>query len=103
MKDMDKFIEQILEENGITGLDEDVKSNLVSEMRSYLIDQINEAVIMNLPDDKIDEFRAKVLDENVGENELGEFLKNSGVDVAQVTLNTLLRFRNAYKQKPEND
>lgn len=98
MQDMDEFIEQILIENGITQLDDDVKKSLVDEMRAYLIDQINAAVIAQLPDDKIDEFQALVLDENTNENNLGEFFKNSGVDIAQITLNTLLRFRNYYKK-----
>lgn len=97
MEDMNKFLEKILEDNGVTGLDDDVKANMVAEMRDYLINQINEAVISKLPDDKIDEFQQKIMYENPSEEELGQFFKNSGVDVAQVTLNTLLRFRSYYK------
>ena len=99
MENMDQFIRQILAENGVTGLDEDVMEKLVKEMREYLIDQIDEAAISKLPDDKAEELRNKMEDPNFSDEDLQEFMKNSGVDLAQVALNTMLRFRNLYLNK----
>lgn len=99
MENLDQFIKQILAENGVTDLDEDVMENLVKEMREYLIDQINIAIISKLPDEKADELTAKLEDPNFTNEDLENYIKNSGVDLASVALNTMLRFRNLYLNK----
>ena len=99
MENMDQFIRQILADNGVAGLDDDVMENLVKEMREYLIDQIVAAAISKLPDDKAEELKNKMEDPNFSDEDLQEFMKNSGVDLTQVALNTMLRFRNLYLNK----
>lgn len=99
MENIDQFIKNILQENGVTGLDEDVEENLVTEMREYLIDQINLAIIEKLPEEKAEELKTKMEDPNFSDDDLKSFMKNSGVDLAQVALNTMLRFRGLYLKK----
>ena len=99
MDDMDKFIRQILADNGINGLDDDVMENLVKEMKEYLIDQINIAAISKLPDDKAEELKDKMSDPNFSDDDLRDFMKNSEIDLAQIALNTMLKFRNYYLNK----
>ncbi len=99
MEDMDQFIRGILKENNVIGLDEDVEEKLVKEMRDYLIEQIDIAAIAKLPDEKAEELKNKMEDPNFSDEELENFMKDSGVDLAQVALNTMLRFRNLYLNK----
>ncbi len=99
MENMNQFIRQVLADNGVTGLDEDVMDNLVKEMREYLIDQIDIAAVSKLPDDKAEELKNKMEDPNFSDEDLQEFMKNSGVDLTQVALNTMLKFRNFYLNK----
>ena len=96
MENINQFIRQILADNGVTDLDEDVMENLVKEMREYLIDQIDIAVISELPDDKAEELKIKIEDPNFSDKDLEDFIRNSGVDLAQVSVNTMLKFRNLY-------
>ncbi len=99
MDDMDKFIRQILADNGINSLDDDVMDNLVKEMKEYLINQIDIAAVSKLSDDKAEELKVKMEDPNFSDEDLKNFMKNSGVDLAQVALNTMLKFRNFYLNK----
>lgn len=99
MENINQFIRQILADNGVTGLDEDVMDNLVAEMREYLINQIDIAAISKLPDDKAEELKSKMEDPNFSDEDLQEFMKNSGVDLTQVALNTMLKFRSLYLNK----
>ena len=73
--------------------------NLVKEMKEYLIDQIDIAAVSKLSDDKAEELKVKMEDPNFSDEDLKNFMKDSGVDLAQVALNTMLKFRNFYLNK----
>lgn len=96
MQNVDEFIENLLSEKGIVNLEPDVKAELKKEMTDRLVDQINKAAIMQLSEDKAANL-AKLIEEPDFNNEkMAEFMQNSGVNLTEVTLDTMLKFRNFY-------
>lgn len=96
MQNVDEFIENLLSEKGIVNLEPDVKAELKKEMADRLVDQINKAAIMQLSEDKAANL-AKLIEEPDFNNEkMAEFMKNSGVNLTEVALDTMLKFRNFY-------
>lgn len=96
MQNLDEFIESLLKDKGITDLEPEVKVELVADMKTRLIDQINKAAVMQLSEEKADEL-AKLIDDPEFTNEkMTEFMANSGVNLTEVALDTMLKFRNFY-------
>lgn len=78
-----------------THVDADVRSQLEEDLRTRLMDQIDQAVVEALPDDKIDGLN-ELLDHEASDDEVRQYIAHSGVDVQRVTTETMLRFRDLY-------
>ena len=96
MQSVDEFIEQLLIDKGITDIEPDVKEELKSDMKQRLLNQINRAAIMELSEEKAAELATKVDDPNFSNEDMAKFMQESGVNLAEVSLNTMLEFRNLY-------
>lgn len=96
MQSIDEFIEQILVDKGITDVEPDVREELKADMKERLTDQINKAAIMKLSEEKAAELAAKIDDPAFTNEQIAEFIQNSGVNLTEVTLDTMLRFRGLY-------
>ena len=101
MQSIDEFIEQLLIDKGITNQDPEVKKELVEELKTRLLDQIDRAAIMQLSEEKADELTKKLDDPEFTNEKMTEFMKESGVDLTQVTIDTMLRFREYYLDESE--
>lgn len=96
MQNIDEFIENLLVDKGITGLDPETKTDLINDMRTRLLDQINKAAIMQLSEEKADELNNLIDDPDFTSEKMTEFMVNSGVNLTEVALDTMLKFRNFY-------
>ena len=96
MQSIDDFIESLLNEKGITDVEDDIKEDLKNEMKNELMNQINEAAIYELSEDKAAELTDLMNDPNFSNEQMTEFMQKSGVNLTQVTLDTMLKFRNFY-------
>lgn len=96
MKNVDDFIEDLLVEKGITDVDPDIKKQLKKDMKKRLLDQINKAAIMKLSEDKAAELAELVDDPKFTNEKMTEFMQESGVNLTEVALDTMLKFRNFY-------
>ena len=90
------FINSIIDEKGLTGLNEDTRQTVVNELKSALIEQINRAILMELPDEKLDELNNLMDTEGFGETGMQTFIANSGIDVNKITAETMLKFKAFY-------
>ena len=94
--ELDQFVREILAAKQLSGVNDDVRAQLVQDLRQRLLDQINRALIDALPDEKLDEF-TNMLDNSEVTDELAqEFMVASGVDVKRVSIRTMLTFRDLY-------
>lgn len=90
-----EFVNDMLAQKQLPGVDEAVHAQLVSDLRNRLMDQIDQAVVEALPADKVDGFN-DLLDREAQDTELQQYIADSGVDVRRVTMETMLRFRALY-------
>lgn len=96
MQEIDNFIDTILKEKGITGLEPDVESDLKAEMKERLLDQINKAAVMELSEEKAAELAELVDKPDFTNEKMTEFMQNSGVDLTSVVADTMIKFRSFY-------
>ena len=96
MDELDNFISSILDAKQLSGVTDEVRANLIEDMRGRLLDQINRALIDGMPDDKIDQFNDLLEQDGISDEQLQQFVKDSGVDIPTVTAATMLRFRELY-------
>ena len=96
MENVDRFIDQLIDEKGYTNIDDEVRAQLKADMTQRLMTQIDRAAIDALPEDKAIELADKMDDENFTDTQIADFMTNSGVDLQNVALETMLQFRLLY-------
>lgn len=96
MQSVDDFIETLLNEKGITEVEPEIRAELKEDMKARLMDQINRAAIMKLSEEKATELAGMVDNPDFNDEKMAEFMKNSGVNLTEVALDTMLQFRNFY-------
>jgi FKBP-type peptidyl-prolyl cis-trans isomerase (trigger factor) len=94
--ELDQFVNEMLDAKKLSGMSDDVRSQLVSDLKQRLLDQINKALIDALPDDKMDAFEQLLDDETIDDARVQQFILEAGVDVRKVTTVTMLRFYDMY-------
>lgn len=92
---IDSLVSEIIETKGFPGLTPEVKAQLTTDLRSKLLDQIDRAVIAALPESSVNQLN-QILDNGGGDAEVQRIISESGVNVKQVTLATIMGFRSLY-------
>ena len=96
MQNIDEFIESLLNDKGITNVEPEVREELKADMKKRLEDEINRAAIEALPQEKAVELSKLVENPDFTNEKITEFMQNSGVNLTEVALDTMLKFRNFY-------
>lgn len=97
MENVEAFVDQLIEEKGYSDLDDDVREELRNDMITRLLDQIDMAAINALPEEKAIELADKIDNEDdFNDDKVMQFIQDSGVDLQQVALETMLQFRMLY-------
>jgi len=99
--DLDKFINEILTTKGLSLPNEEVRLQLVADLKKRLIEQINRALISALPGDKIDKLNEMLDSGDSNEIDFQNFIESSEIDVKNITVKTMLKFRGLYLQTPQ--
>lgn len=94
--ELDQFVNEMLDAKQLSGVTDDVRAQLVSDLKQRLLDQVNKALIDALPDGKMDEFEQLLDDETIDDARVQQFMLDAGVDVKKVTTVTILRFYDLY-------
>jgi len=63
--ELDQFVNEMLDAKQLSGVTDDVRAQLVSDLKQRLLDQVNKALIDALPDGKMDEFEQLLDDETI--------------------------------------
>ena len=90
------FVEKMIEDKGMGGLEEDLKNEIRMDLKERLIFQINRAIIAALPDDKYEELDKSLDDKTATAESLNQIVAESGVNVAGITQQTMEEFRAVY-------
>lgn len=96
MQNIDDFLESLLNDKGITDVDPEIRAELKEDMKTRLMDQINRAAIMELSEEKAAELAGLVDDPEFNDEKMAKFMQESGVNLTEVALDTMLKFRGFY-------
>lgn len=96
MQNIDDFITSLLDDKGITDVSADTRQELEADLKHRLIDQINKAAIMELSEDKASELAELIEKPDFTPEKMTDFMQNSGVNLTEIALDTMLKFRNFY-------
>jgi hypothetical protein len=96
MEQVSQFMDSLLEEKGITDLDDETREALKRDMIDRLMAQIDTALINALPEDKLNEFNDRVNDPDFSSDDATQFFVDAGLDVQKIALQTMIEFRMLY-------
>ena len=96
MQNIDDFLESLLNDKGITDVDPEIRAELKEDMKKRLMDQINKAAIMKLSEEKATELAVLIDNPDFTNEKMTEFMQEAGVNLTEVALDTMLKFRGFY-------
>lgn len=88
------FVDKLVEEKGITGLDEEVMVQLKEDLMERIEDRINMRIVQHMPAEKLEDFDAVV--ETGDMDEIHKFTHENIQDLDQIIAKELLDFRKTY-------
>lgn len=93
--DVRGFLEGMLQDAGMTALDEGMREEMVKELFIRLDDFMLTTIVDNLPSDKLDAF-TKMSEEGKSREELEKYLQENIPDIQKKFGDAMLEFRNLY-------
>ena len=94
---VDQFLNQILDEKKIAGSeDPEVRRQLIDDLRSRLMSQIDREMINALNAEQLEQLSNMLDKDGLTDAEIQDFFRQSGVNGQQVALETMMRFRTYY-------
>lgn len=94
--DFDIFISQILREKGITDLEPTIYEGVARDLKESLLGQIDRAAISRLTEDQAAALAEKLEDPSFSSTDTAQYIQACGIDLAAVSLDTMLKFRQFY-------
>ena len=95
MENVEQFIDQLIDEKDLN-LEDDVRQELKVDMINRLLDQIDKASVNALSEEQAIELAEKLEDPEFTDEQIAEYMRNSGVDLERVALETMMQFRLLY-------
>ncbi|MES2930930.1 MAG: DUF5663 domain-containing protein [Patescibacteria group bacterium] len=94
MKDLNQFIDKLIEEKGFDEKDPEVLEQIKTDLISHLEDRIDAMVLNNIKEEDLPAFE-KALDSN-NKEEIEKFTLEHIPDINEKVANEMLNFRNIY-------
>jgi hypothetical protein len=94
MKNLDEFIDQLVEAKGFDTKDPEVITQIKADLMSRLEDRINAMILRNMPEDLLSEFEQIMVSNKEGEVEA--FVQKNIPDMEEKLVTELLTFKNMY-------
>ena len=94
---MDYFVDQLLAAKGIAkDYDEEVRKELHRDLKERLVGHINEALIEQLPDDKLEALGQEIDNKSATTEKVREIVQSSGINVEDITAKAMTTFGQIY-------
>lgn len=93
---LDMFVDQLIKDKNLSISDPDVLAELKKDLRERLINIINQNIIDNLPDSKLNELDQLLDSENVTADAINQIVEDSAINIADIVEKTMLAFRDVY-------
>jgi hypothetical protein len=89
-----QFIDKLLQEKGVEGVDEEVRLQLRNDLLRRLEDQVNRAIVDSLSPEQLAKFEHLIDAKQI--DEIQPFLYNSGVNVQGIVARCMSEFHASY-------
>jgi hypothetical protein len=92
---IDDFVNVLLEEKDLTGLDPDVINQIKKDLYARVENKINASILAKIPPQKMESFE-ELLSSNSSSDEIQKFCTENIRDLESVVASALLEFRSSY-------
>jgi hypothetical protein len=92
--DIEAFVKGILEEKQYTSFSEDELNKARVDLMSRFMEQLEIELISELSEEKADELANKMEEQDLSDEEIGNFLRENGVNIEEITS----KAKNEFKQ-----
>ena len=96
------FVDGLLKEKNLSGMNENVFIALRSELSNELEAQINNAIIDALDDSSAEKLESVINSQGVSEHNVQSVIAESGVDTTKIIASTMAAFREFYLGNKES-
>jgi hypothetical protein len=96
MDNIDHFVEILLKEKGVTGVDEEVLAGLKKDLSSRLVQFINKRVIESLPESNRKELNSLIESSPVDNIKIQNFLSSHIINLPEIIINAMQEFKRLY-------
>ena len=96
MEKVHDFIGSLLDQKGITDIEPEAREQLISELTELLMQEIDNAAIRALPEEKAIELADGLENGSIKPEDVGTFLIDAGLYVEEISMITMLQFRDFY-------
>ena len=106
MEKIHEFIGNLLDQKGITDIEEDARQHLIEDMTELLMQQIDRAAIDALSEEKAIELANGLDDGSIKQEDVPKFMTDAGLNLEEISMITMLQFRDLYlgvTQAPEQE
>ena len=95
------FAEQMMVDKGLRDeVDADVFAVLKDDLKDRLAMQINRAILVQLPDDKLEQLDQDLDSDAIDAESFEKMVTDAGVDIEKTTQDVMMAFRNTYLGLP---
>lgn len=94
--ELDNFIEKMLDDKQLSGVTDEVRAQLVIDLKERLSNQIDRALVDALTDEQAIKFEQLLDNPDTQSEQLQQFFIDNNVDVKRVTVATMIRFYDLY-------
>lgn len=92
--DIEAFVGEILEEKHYDSFSEDEKNRALMDLMDRFMEQLEIELINELSDEKADELANRIQNEDLSDEEIGNFMRENGVNIEEITS----KAKNEFKQ-----
>jgi hypothetical protein len=92
---LNQFVDKLVEEKRLLGLDPEVLKQVKADLGDRLENRVNAALLDNMPPEKVQEFE-KMIDSDASDKEVQEFCRSNIPDLDSVVAGALMEFKRVY-------
>jgi hypothetical protein len=97
--ELQAFVSELLKEKNYESFSESELNDAKADLMERLVAQLEIALISKLDDDKANELADRLESEDLSDDEIGQFMRENGVNIEEITSKTKEDFKKFFLEK----
>ena len=97
--ELQAFVSELLKEKNYESFSESELNDAKADLMERLVAQLEIALISKLDDDKANELADRLESEDLSDDEIGQFMRENGVNIEEITSKTTEDFKKFFLEK----